>query len=81
MCRGIGATKGGVIESRAHEETLMDLFAEQALWTFTEADSVLRSLRCSDEVLVRERWLRKEPAEVFEKCASYGQVIIEKLMQ
>ena len=77
ICRGIGATKGGVIESSAKEETLMDLFAEQALWptiiaTFTEAYSVLKSLGCSDEALVYELWLSKEPAEVFEKCADDG---------
>jgi ketol-acid reductoisomerase len=77
LCRGIGATKGGVIESSAKEETLMDLFAEQAIWpsviaTFREAYSVLKGLGCSDEALVHELWLSKEPAEVFEKCADDG---------
>lgn len=77
LCRGIGATKGGVIESGVREETLMDLFAEQALWpriiaTFTEAYSVLRSLGCSDEALVHELWLSKEPAEIMEKAAEDG---------
>ena len=77
LCRGIGATKGGVIESSAKEETLMDLFAEQAIWpsviaTFREAYSTLKALGCSDEALVHELWLSKEPAEVFEKCADDG---------
>lgn len=77
LCRGIGAAKAGVVESSAREETLMDLFAEQALWpriiaAFTEAYSVLRALGCSDEALVHELWLSKEPAEVFEKCADDG---------
>jgi ketol-acid reductoisomerase len=77
LCRGIGATKGGVIESSAKEETLMDLFAEQAVYpsiiaTFREAYSVLKGLGCSDEALVHELWLSKEPAEVFEKCADDG---------
>jgi ketol-acid reductoisomerase len=77
LCRGIGATKGGVIESSAKEETLMDLFAEQAIYpsiiaTFREAYSVLKDLGCSDEALVHELWLSKEPAEVFEKCADDG---------
>jgi len=77
LCRAIGATKGGVIESSAKEETLMDLFAEQALWpsiiaTFREAYSVLKGLGCTDEALVHELWLSKEPAEVFEKCADDG---------
>jgi len=31
ICRAIGATKKGVIESSAKEETLIDLFAEQAI--------------------------------------------------
>ena len=53
LYRGIGATKGGVIECSARDETLMDLFAEQALWpsliaTFTEAYAILESLGCSD---------------------------------
>lgn len=77
LCRGIGATKGGVIESSCKEETLMDLFAEQALWpaiiaTFREGYSTLKALGCSDEALVHEMWLSKEPAEVFEKCADDG---------
>jgi ketol-acid reductoisomerase len=77
LCRGIGATKGGVIESSAKEETLMDLFAEQAIWpsviaTFREAYKTLKALGCSDEALVHELWLSKEPAEVFEKCADDG---------
>ena len=32
ISRVIGATKAGAIESSAREETMMDLFAEQALW-------------------------------------------------
>jgi len=77
LSRGIGATKGGVIESSCREETLMDLFAEQAIFpqiiaTFREAYKYLRSLGCSDEALVHEMWLSKEPAEIFEKCADDG---------
>ncbi|KAF2183147.1 IlvN-domain-containing protein [Zopfia rhizophila CBS 207.26] len=79
LSRGIGATKGGVIESSAREETLMDLFAEQALWptiiaTFNEAYSTLKGLGCSDEALVHEMWMSKEPAEIFEKAAEDGFV-------
>jgi ketol-acid reductoisomerase len=77
LCRGIGATNSGAIESSAKEETLMDLFAEQAIWpsviaTFREAYSTLKSFGCSDEALVHELWLSKEPAEIFEKCADDG---------
>lgn len=77
LCRAVGATKGGVIESSCREETLMDLFAEQALYpviiaTFREGYRQLRSLGCSDEALVHEMWLSKEPAEIFEKAADDG---------
>jgi ketol-acid reductoisomerase len=77
LCRAIGATRRGVIESSAREETLMDLFAEQALWpaiiaAFRESYSILKGLGCSDEALVHELWLSREPAEIFEKCADDG---------
>jgi len=77
ICRAIGGAKKGAIESSAREETLMDLFAEQALWptiiaAFREGYGLLKSLGCSDEALVHEMWLSKEPAEIFEKCATDG---------
>jgi len=55
-----------VIEYSARDETLVDLFAEQALWpsliaTFTEVYAILKSLGCSDEALVHELCLSKEP--------------------
>lgn len=66
LSRGIGATKAGAIESSVREETLMDLFAEQALWPaiialFNEAYSTLKGYGCSDEALVHEMYLSKEP--------------------
>jgi ketol-acid reductoisomerase len=65
LCRGTGATKGSVIECSTRDEILMDLFAEQALWsplitTFTEVYAILKSLGCSDEALVHKLWLSKE---------------------
>ncbi|KAL9051011.1 MAG: hypothetical protein Q9162_006276 [Coniocarpon cinnabarinum] len=77
LCLGIGATKGGVIESSCREETLLDLFAEQALFpmiiaTFQESYKTLKRLGCSDEALCHEMWMSKEPAEVFEKMADDG---------
>ncbi|KAK9319976.1 ketol-acid reductoisomerase [Lipomyces orientalis] len=79
ISRGIGATKAGAIESSAREETLIDLFAEQALWptvinAFTEAYKLLRANGCSDEALVHELYYSMEPAEIFEKCAEDGFV-------
>lgn len=61
LCRGVGATKGGAIESSCREETLTDLFAEQAIYpiiisVFREAYKVLKGLGCTDEALVHEMW-------------------------
>lgn len=59
ISQAIGATKAGAIASSAKEETVMDLFAEQALWPniivlFREAFSVLKKAGCSDEALCYE---------------------------
>ncbi|KAK7058995.1 hypothetical protein VNI00_001619 [Paramarasmius palmivorus] len=77
LSRAIGATKAGAIASSAREETMMDLFAEQALWPniimlFREAFSVLKEAGCSDEALCYEMWMSKEPAEIFERAAEDG---------
>ena len=77
LCRGIGATKGGAIESSCREEALTDLFAEQAIFpmiisVFQEGYKQLKALGCSDEALVHEMWLSKEPAEIFEMMADKG---------
>jgi ketol-acid reductoisomerase len=77
ISKGIGATKGGAISSSCREETLIDLFAEQALWphiivAFREAFSVLSAAGCSDEALVHELYLSGEPAEIFEAAAEEG---------
>ncbi|TDL28640.1 IlvN-domain-containing protein [Rickenella mellea] len=80
LCRAIGATKSGAIESSVREETAMDLFAEQGLWPniialFREAFSVLKEAGCSDEALCYEMWMSKEPAEIFEKAADDGFIL------
>ncbi|OCH96142.1 IlvN-domain-containing protein [Obba rivulosa] len=79
LSRAIGATRAGAISSSAKEETMMDLFAEQALWPniimlFREAFSVLKEAGCSDEALCYEMWMSKEPAEIFERAAEDGFV-------
>lgn len=81
LAQGIGALQapGGAIESSVREETLMDLFAEQAIWpqiiaVFREAYNVLKARGCSDEALCHELWMSGEPAEVFEKMAEMGFV-------
>ena len=77
VSKGIGATKGGAISSSCREETLIDLFAEQALWpqiivAFREAFSVLSAAGCSDEAILHELYLSGEPAEVFDVAAEEG---------
>lgn len=79
ICRAVGASKGGAIESSCREEALTDLFAEQAMYPmiisiFTEGYKLLKSLGCSDEALVHEMWMSKEPAEIFEMMADEGFV-------
>lgn len=83
LALGIGALRsgggGGAIESSVREETLMDLFAEQAIWpriiaVFREAYGVLKARGCSDEALCHELWMSGEPAEVFERMAEVGFV-------
>ena len=77
LALGIGALKTGAIESSCREETLIDLFAEQALFptiirVFEEAYSTLKRLGASDEALCYELWMSKECAEIFEKMADDG---------
>ena len=79
LALGIGALKSGAIQSSCREETLLDLFAEQALWPtiialFQETYSTLKGLGASDEALCYEMFLSKEPAEIFEKIADEGFV-------
>lgn len=74
---GVGALKQGAIKSSCREETLIDLFAEQALFPavisiFQEAYSTLRGFGASDEALCCELFLSKELAEIFEKMADDG---------
>lgn len=76
---GIGALKTGAIASSCREETLIDLFAEQALFptiivVFQEAYSTLRGLGASHEALCYELFMSKEAAEIFEKMADDGFV-------
>ncbi|OQV09482.1 Acetohydroxy acid isomeroreductase, catalytic domain-containing protein [Cladophialophora immunda] len=79
LAKGIGALRKGAIGSSCREETLIDLFAEQALFptvitVFEQAYTVLKRLGCSDEALCFELFLSKEPAEIFEKMADDGFV-------
>jgi len=74
---GIGATRGGAIASSALEEAALDLFSEQAIWPkilqiLQTAYEVLHAAGFSDEAILYEMYLSKEPAEVFERFAELG---------
>ncbi|GAB5587190.1 hypothetical protein Unana1_02090 [Umbelopsis nana] len=74
----IGATRGrGAVESSCIEEAGIDLFAEQALWPainscFIEAFKVLKGAGFSDEAILFDMYLSKEPSEVFERASTVG---------
>ena len=77
FARGIGATRGGAILSSAREEAALDLFSEQAVWPnilliMQAAYEVLHAAGFSDEAILYEMYLSKEPAEVFERFAELG---------
>src|SRR5436305_2365798 len=77
IARGIGATRGGAILSSALEEAALDLFSEQAIWpiimaAFRTAFKVLHDAGFSDEAILNEMYLSKEPAEVFDRIAEQG---------
>ena len=77
IARGIGATRGGAVSSSAKEEAALDLFSEQAVWpvilaTMQAAYDVLHAAGFSDEAILYEMYLSKEPAEVFERFADMG---------
>ncbi len=77
IARGIGATRGGAVLSSAREEAALDLFSEQAIWptillALQAAYEVLHTAGFSDEAILYEMYLSKEPAEVFERFADMG---------
>lgn len=77
IARGIGATRGGAILSSAREEAALDLFSEQAIWplilqALQVGYEVLHTAGFSDEAILYEMYLSKEPAEVFERFAEMG---------
>jgi len=74
----IGALRGnGAVESSCREEAGIDLFAEQAIWPeimaiFREGYNVLHEAGFSDEAILFDMYLSKEPAEIFERAANEG---------
>ncbi|CAM4770075.1 unnamed protein product [Rotaria magnacalcarata] len=80
IASAIGATRGnGAVGSSCREEAGIDLFAEQALWPeimaiFREGFNVLREAGFSEEAILFDMYLSKEPAEIFERAADEGFV-------
>src|SRR5579875_3539212 len=77
IARGIGATRGGAIQSSAREEAALDLFSEQAIWPmifviFQQAYQVLREAGFSDEAILNELYLSGEPGEIFKLVGEKG---------
>ncbi len=77
IARGIGATRGGAVLSSALEEAALDLFSEQAVWPkilqiMQTAYEVLHAAGFSNEAILYEMYLSREPAEVFERFADLG---------
>jgi ketol-acid reductoisomerase len=77
IARGIGATRGGAVSYSEREEAALDLFSDQAIWpiilsTLQAAYEVLHAAGFSDEAILYEMYLSKEPAEVFERFAEMG---------
>jgi len=73
---GLGATRGAILSS-AREEAALDLFSEQAIWpfimaAFRTAYKALHEAGFSDEAILYEMYLSKEPAEVFDRIAEQG---------
>ncbi|CAF0780989.1 unnamed protein product [Didymodactylos carnosus] len=80
IASAIGATRGnGAVESSCREEAGIDLFAEQAIWPeimviMREAYNVLHEAGFSDEAILFDMYMSKEPAEIFERAATEGIV-------
>jgi ketol-acid reductoisomerase len=77
IARGIGATRGGAIQSSALEEATLDLLSEQAIWPmifviFQKAYHVLHEAGFSDEAILNELYLSGEPGEIFKLVGEKG---------
>ncbi|MDH3709893.1 MAG: ketol-acid reductoisomerase [Cyclobacteriaceae bacterium] len=77
IAKGIGATKIGATQVTFKQETIMDLFAEQATWPLIEKVlvsafefQVAQGLPAA--AVLSELYLSKEPAYMFEKMADIG---------
>ena len=77
LCKAIGATKCGAIESSFEEETYLDLLSEQGTWpmimtVLNQAFELLIEKGHSPEAILYELYMSKEPAVMMEKMADVG---------
>jgi len=79
LCKALGFTRAGVVESSFKEETELDLFSEQAVWSgingiFMKAYEVLVSEGYSQEAVILELLSSGEMIEVAKQIVSMGLV-------
>ncbi|MCR4805769.1 MAG: ketol-acid reductoisomerase [Clostridia bacterium] len=77
LCKAIGATKCGAIESSFEEETYLDLLSEQGTWpmimtVMNQAFEMLIEKGHSPEAILYELYMSREPAFMMEKMADVG---------
>ena len=78
LCKGIGATRGGVFESSFREEAELDLFAEQVVWAglvawFEECFRLgVEEGGFSPELMVLELYVSGEAAEILSMMGENG---------
>jgi ketol-acid reductoisomerase len=77
ICKGIGATRGGVFESSFREEAELDLFAEQILWAgltawLLECFKIGVEHGFAPELMVMEMYASGEGSEIMSLMAKHG---------
>lgn len=79
LAKALGATRSAALESTFAEETELDLFSEQAIWStiirlFMLSFEVLTEKGYQPEAVLLETYASGEPARVMEKMAEVGLV-------
>ena len=77
LAKAMGATMKAAMEVSMYQETVMDLFAEQATWpiisnVLIEAFEYQVKMGLPKEAVLTELYLSKEPAYMFEKMVDIG---------
>lgn len=77
VCKGIGATRGGVFDSSFREEAELDLFAEQIVWSglvawFKQCFEMGVEFGFAPELMVMELFASGEASEIMGLMAKHG---------